>query len=129
MGLRFPAGAELERLAASCVEKPDKANICVKGLTCNLSGLENKARQMYDGGASRETVAAFVIDFITRTLCKLSENLREAYNDIPIVYAGGVMSCNLIKEKLSRFGSFAAPAFSADNAAGIALLTRKTHLS
>ena len=129
MGLRFPAGAELERLARENCEKIDKAKICVNGLSCNLSGLENKARQMYDKGASKEITAAFVIDFISRTLEKLTVNLREEYNDIPIVYAGGVMSCGIIKEKLSKYGSFALPAFSADNAAGIALLTRKAYLS
>ena len=129
MGLRFPAGAELERLARENCEKIDKAKICVNGLSCNLSGLENKSTQMFDSGASKEKTAAFVIDFITRTLEKLTLNLRDEYKDIPIVYAGGVMSCGIIKDKLSRYGSFALPAFSADNAAGIALLTRKTFLS
>ncbi|MBQ8914687.1 MAG: peptidase M22 [Clostridia bacterium] len=129
MGLRFPAGAVLEELARQSVKSTEKARICVKGLDCNLSGLENKATKLYDGGAPKEDVAAFVIDFIERTLRKITENLRLEYKDIPIVYAGGVMSCGLIKDKLSRFGSFAAPAFSADNAAGTALLARKTHLS
>ena len=63
-----------------------------------------------------------------RTLEKLTENLLEEYKDIPIVYAGGVMSCSVIKKQLSKYGSFALPAFSADNAAGIALLCRKQHL-
>lgn len=127
MGLRFPAGPEMERLARENTVKFEKTKLSVKGLECNLSGLENKACGLYDGGASKETVAAFVIDFISRTLIKLSEDLREEYPEIPIVYAGGVMSCSLIKEKLSRFGSFALPAFSADNAAGIALLAGRAH--
>ncbi|MBE6587243.1 MAG: peptidase M22 [Ruminococcaceae bacterium] len=128
MGLKFPAGAFLERLAREYSGKPKREKICVKGLSCNLSGLENKASAMYDNGASREEVAAFVIDFIKRTLIRLTENLREEYKDIPIVYAGGVMSCGIIKEELSGFGSFALPAFSADNAAGTALLARKAYL-
>ena len=125
MGLKFPAGPEMERLALSNEKGFEKSRLSVNGLSCNLSGLENKACALYDKGASRETVAAYVIDFISRTLYKLSENLRSEYIDIPIVYAGGVMSCSVIREKLSVFGSFAKPAFSADNAAGIALLTRK----
>lgn len=129
MGLRFPAGVALEELCVANTEKVEKAKICVNGLYCNLSGLENKACKMYDNGASKEQTAAFVIDFITRTLEKMTVNLREEYKDIPIVYAGGVMSCSVIKKRLSKFGSFALPSFSADNAAGIALLTRKTFLS
>ena len=55
--------------------------------------------------------------------------LREEYKDIPIIYAGGVMSCGIIKEELSKYGNFALPAYSADNAAGAALLARKAYLN
>lgn len=129
MGLPFPCGAHLEKLCLSYSGKPRREKICVKGLSCNLSGLENKASAMYDSGAPKEEVAAFVIEFVTRTLAKLTENLREEYKDIPIVYAGGVMSCSVIKKELSKYGSFALPAFSADNAAGIALLARSTYFN
>ena len=83
----------------------------------------------FSRGASKEETAAFVIDFITRTLNTLSENIIEQYGNIPIVYAGGVMSCSIIQKKLSKFGSFAAPQFSADNAAGIALLARNSYFN
>lgn len=129
MGLKFPCGPALEKLALSYNEKPKKEKLCVKGLSCNLSGLENKAAKMFDEGASKEAVAAFVIDYISRTIEKMSENLREEKGNVPIVYAGGVMSCSIIKNSLSSFGSFAAPEFSADNAAGAALLARKSYLS
>lgn len=128
MGLDFPAGPALEKLAKNCSAKPEKARICVNGLSCNLSGLENKAQKLYKDTNDRELVASFVIDFVTRTLYTLSENLRKEYTDIPIVFAGGVMSCQLIKDKLGVFGSFAEPVFSADNAAGIALLARDNYI-
>lgn len=129
MGLRFPAGPALEKLALAFDGKVKKEKLCVKGLTCNLSGLENKVIKMYDGGATKEETASFVIDFISRTLQKLTQNLLEEYGNLPIIYAGGVMSCGIIKKELSKYGSFALPAFSADNAAGIALLSRKAFLS
>lgn len=122
LGLSFPCGPALEKLALSGEIRRDK--ICVNGLECNLSGLENKAKQMLDKGISKEDIACYTIEFIRRTLAKMSENLRLMYPDIPILYAGGVMSCTLIKEDFEkRFGAyFASPAFSADNAAGVALL-------
>ena len=63
---------------------------------------------------------------ITAVLCCMSEQLLCTYGDLPIVYAGGVMSNSLLKEALSaKFGGrFAPPQFSADNAAGIATLCR-----
>ena len=49
----------------------------------------------------------------------------------PVLYAGGVMSCAYIKERLgSRFDAyFAPPELSSDNAAGAAILCRKKYLS
>lgn len=122
LGLQFPCGPALESLAKEGSIHRDK--ICVNELNCNLSGLENKAAQMLKKGESHADIAAYTIEFIRRTLCKMSENLRIAYPDIPILYAGGVMSCSLIKNDFEkRFGGFFAdPAFSSDNAAGTALL-------
>ena len=56
----------------------------------------------------------------------MTERLLEQYGELPIVYAGGVMSNSYLRELLTqRFGGrFAPPAYSADNAAGIAVLTR-----
>jgi N6-L-threonylcarbamoyladenine synthase len=54
--------------------------------------------------------------------------VRRRYPDIPMVYAGGVMSNRRIQAMLGkRFSNtyFSEPAFSADNAAGIALLCRR----
>jgi N6-L-threonylcarbamoyladenine synthase len=67
---------------------------------------------------------------VAATLDKLTENLRERYESIPIVYAGGVMSNEIIKRRLSKREGvyFSAPMFSADNAAGISLLCRKQYL-
>ncbi len=60
MGLRFPAGAEMERLAASCTVKVPSVKLSVAGMECNLSGLENKAAQLYAATKDAATVSAFV---------------------------------------------------------------------
>ena len=51
----------------------------------------------------------------------MTVNLRHEYKDIPIIYAGGVMSNRFIKSKLEKHGSFAEPEFSSDNAVGVAV--------
>ena len=131
MGLKFPCGAEMDRLANENAEKPKGIKISTDGTWCNLSGAENLTKDLYDRTGDKKLVSAFAFEYIARTLYKLTDALREKYPDIPIIYAGGVMSSAYITERLSykrKNVYFAKPAFSADNAAGIALLCRKKHL-
>jgi len=129
MGLHFPAGAELEKIAINYSGKRIKVHPCVNGLNCNLSGLENKAEKLFSEEKDINKTASYVFGFVSETLYQMSENLRGQYPDIPIVYAGGVMSSTVIRNKLSIFnGRHAEPAFSSDNAAGCALLCREKYL-
>ncbi|HOA85140.1 MAG: peptidase M22 [Clostridiales bacterium] len=127
MELSFPCGPALEELAAANTEKIPAPRVSVHGLECNLSGLENLAAGLYSASQNKNLTAAYVINFISVTLCELTSNLRAEYPGLPVLYAGGVMSNSIIKSALSRFDNvyFATPEFSADNAAGIALLCRR----
>ena len=128
LGLQFPCGGALEALAVKGKIQRDK--ICVRDMECNLSGLENKAKKMLNDQSLPEDIAAYTIEFIRRTLSKMTENLRVNYPGIPVVYAGGVMSCSLIRRDFEkRFnGFFAEPSFSSDNATGTALLCYRAHM-
>ncbi len=131
MGLKFPCGAEMDRLALENEEKPKGIKISADGTWCNLSGVENLTKKLYDETGDKKLASAFAFEYIAKTLYKMTDALREEYPDIPIIYAGGVMSSVYITERLSykrKNVYFAKPAFSADNAAGIALLCRKKHL-
>ncbi len=123
MGLTFPCGKELEALALESSEKYNP-KICVKGGNCSLSGLENQCRRMLDGGESKENISRYCLDYICKTLEKMTEYALEEKGRLPLVFAGGVMSNSIIREKIqSRFGAaFAKPEFSCDNAAGVAIL-------
>lgn len=131
MGLEFPCGKEMERLALENTEKVPKLKISVDGLKCNVSGLENQGVKLWTDSRNKELTSAAVFDFVGRTLRRLTENLTEKYGMIPIVYAGGVMSNSIIKNMLSERKNtfFAEPEFSSDNAAGAALLGRQKYLS
>lgn len=122
MGLAFPAGPSMEEAAAAFMDQIKPCRPSVRGLWCNLSGLENKAGEMFERDRNTGACAAFVLQSVLHTLKKLTMHLLEMYPQIPILYAGGVMSCCYIREALSHQGSFAGPAFSSDNAAGAALL-------
>lgn len=131
MGMSFPCGKELEKSAMKNTDKLPPMKICVKGYSCNLSGLENLAFNLFEKTKNVSLVSSYVLGFISKTVEKLTDNLRLEYENIPIVYAGGVMSNKIIQQHLSnRFKNvfFSEPEFSADNGAGIALLARKTYL-
>ena len=124
MGLQFPAGREIEKLALVNTGKIPSPICCVKGMSCNLSGLENKAEQLYRNTDSKELVAAYVIKSVEATLIKMLCGLYDEYGSIPVVFAGGVMSCSILHKSLAGADRhFAKPEFASDNACGIALLT------
>lgn len=124
LGLRFPCGKELETLALSCDEKV-KAKATLKGLDCCLSGGQNIAEKYLKEGRSAEYIARFAMEFVAEAIAGMSLAIREKYGDLPFVYAGGVMSDSIIRDRLSELHEcvFAKPEFSCDNAAGTAVLT------
>ena len=126
MGLDFPAGAALEALASQYNGKIYKHAVCVKDGRCSLSGVENIAAKIYSQTNDKSAVAAFVFDFIGRTIDEIRRQVMDKHGRMPVVFAGGVMSNNIMREQLSAQceAYFSEPQFSADNAAGIALLCR-----
>lgn len=125
LGLSFPAGPALEELA-----KRSQARFSVKpsmrDADCHLSGVENQCRSMLEKGCSAADIALFCLKSVEAALTAMTAALLKTYGNLPLIYAGGVMSNRLLRESLTANfgGSFAPPAFSADNAAGIATLCR-----
>ena len=127
MGLDFPCGRAMESLANEYKGKIYGHPITVRGGRCSLSGVENIANKLYAEKGDKPAVAAFVFDFIARTLMAMGEHAIAQYGDLPVLFAGGVMSNLWMRKMLSAHfdAYFAEPAFSADNAAGVALLCRE----
>lgn len=125
MGLSFPAGIHMEKLALENNLKVPARKPKLSDFKINLSGIENLAKKMYDESANKELVSAYVLNHIADSLTALCEKYESAFGKSSFVFAGGVMSNSIIKEKIkSRFqASFAMPEMSADNAVGIARLT------
>ena len=130
LGLKFPCGSELEKLAASCDEKMPKIKISVTGGSCNLSGAENKISDMLAGGKSPEYISRCTLELVAMTLHEMTAAAREKYPSLPILFAGGVMRNAIIKEKLTQdFDNvfFAKTELSSDNAVGVGYLGLKKH--
>ena len=123
MGMSFPAGAEMDKLCLQ-IGGLDKARPSMDGVNCHLSGAENQCRALFEKGAAPQEVARCCFSIVTETLSSMTERLFQEHGEMPLLYAGGVMSSRFISAQLkARFGGHFAPAeFSADNAVGISVL-------
>ena len=131
MGLGFPAGPALEKLAMQAAPQ-GLLGVSIKGTSCNLAGAENKIeRWLAQGEISREQIAAEVFDFLCRTIERMIENACDATGARQALLAGGVASSTLLrgmlnarakKRRLNCRLHYAHPELSGDNAVGVALL-------
>lgn len=124
LGLPFPGGKHLEQLALTC-DDVIKYKPAMKGHDCSLSGIENKCKKMFDSGEPHNKIAKFCLIAVMNSIIAMTDALIAEYGNIPLVYAGGVMSNSIIRNEITaRYSAnFAAPEFSCDNAAGTAILT------
>lgn len=122
LGLDFPAGMAVDSLAVQSKRQYKIRPVLKDGNPC-LSGLENQFRSMYENGEHKEDICRYVIDYICAVAESMTEYLLAEYGDIPVIYAGGVMSNSIISSRLSGYNRFfAEPQFSSDNASGVAIL-------
>ncbi|MGI6255375.1 MAG: peptidase M22 [Acutalibacter sp.] len=123
LGLSFPCGPELEKLALRWTE-PVRYHPVLKGSDCSLSGIENQCKAMVDRGEPPEKVARHCLEAIALVLDKMCASLLETHGVLPVVFSGGVCSNSILRQKLTEKygGYFARPEFSSDNAAGAAVL-------
>ena len=129
MGLRFPCGKEMEALALKNEKRIPIKKPKVNNYAFNLSGLENMAIKLYDESGDKSLTSAFVFEYIALALDSVCTNYERDNGKTTFVFAGGVMSNSIIKNKISeKFEAFfAEPSLSADNAVGIAALTAKAY--
>ena len=133
MGLSFPAGPELERLAAKgrC-EGLLGCSMEDGDLACHFSGAESQVqRWIREGKYSHEAIALEIYDLLARTIARMlcagavKTGFRQA------LVTGGVASSALFREMLLRrlksmrnapHAVFGKPEMSGDNAVGVALI-------
>ncbi len=131
LGLPFPAGPELEKLARRG-EARARLPIWVRGSECSFSGSESAAQRMIDAGdLSPEDMAAEVFSCVARSIAKALWNAAQAVGEKKLLLAGGVASSSLLREilpgRLRRLGAdvelnWGRPELSGDNAGGVALI-------
>ena len=127
LGFAFPAGAMVSEYAARCSE-PIRPKVSVKGTSCSLSGLENQCNRLLEQGKSPEYVCRYCLLCVAETALRMVKSALEQYPGLPVVFAGGVMSSDIIQEYVTRrlSGSHFVPGkYSSDNAIGVACIAAR----
>lgn len=126
LGLDFPGGKLLDRMALDCDQPLPPFPIKARGLHCSLSGMENQVMNRLDQGASPQAVAAFVLDSLGNILVKISQEAEKIYH-LPLLFCGGVASSQYLAPRLKALGLVSKPEYSSDNALGVAVLAQRIH--
>lgn len=126
IGFQFPAGKMLDELALlSNLDYFTGLHYKLKDGDFSLSGLENKAYKMIDEKTNKSDVARFIFDNIALALNEMYQAASKKYGSLPILFSGGVTSSKSLRQRLYDIlpAIFSDAEFSADNAAGAAVLS------
>jgi len=126
LGLSFPAGADLDELQEACTEPVRAFRPKVKNCRFSLSGMQNQVEALVQKGTPPETVARFTVETICSAVAEATRQALEQY-PLPVLCAGGVMSCTFLREELPKQFDccFGADMLSGDNAVGTAVLAAR----
>lgn len=127
LGFAFPAGAFVSQLAAQCAE-PVRPKVSVKGTQCSLSGLENQCERLLAQGQTPAYVCKYCLVCVAETALRMVKAALLEYPELPVVFAGGVMSSGVIEAYIKQrlpLAHFVPGRFSSDNAIGTAVLAAR----
>lgn len=136
LGMDFPAGKEMDRIAAEKRQSGKRPGILKKipidGLEINLSGIETQCRRELQKGADRDMLIYELFLNISGCLCRLTEKAVEETNCSRVLFTGGVSASRFVRDEIERYFAekslhlvFGDPALSSDNAVGVSFLGGK----
>ena len=127
LGFPFPAGAKVSELAALC-QDPVRPRVSVRGMQCSLSGLQNQCEKLLADGAVPAYVCKYCLLCIAETLLRMARAAMVQSPELPVVFAGGVMSSDLVRKYITERvpgARFVPGRFASDNAIGVSILAAK----
>ena len=123
LGLRFPAGKEIDRLS-SCSDSKEFFKVKVKDRFFSFSGVQNKVQEFYDKTKDPEATARYCMRSVIWAVEKATKEAAQQYPGLPVVFSGGVASNSMLRQsKPAADCVFCPPQYATDNAMGIAVLT------
>lgn len=146
LGLPFPAGQSLEKLAAEVENQAknqaeNKQEIKIPSFVHNdeisFSGAETLAKRYLQEGVPAPLIARATESCVATTVEKIVRKAVEDTGMKKILFVGGVMANTYIRKRLRKrlehpaVGAqlyFPKPQYNSDNAVGVSLIARSLHL-
>ncbi len=122
LNLPFPAGRHVDALSREA-ENTDLFKVKCPGLEFSLSGVQNKVQQYAQRNSPVET-AAYALRCVCHAVQTATKNAQKAYPGLEVVFSGGVASNSMLRSVMQS-AVFAEPAYSTDNAMGVAVLAHR----
>ena len=120
--LPFPAGKHVDALSKEAVNT-DVFKVKCPGLEFSLSGVQNKVQQYAQTNSPAET-AAYALRCVCHAVKMATKNAQAAYPGLEVVFSGGVASNSMLRSVMQD-AIFSEPAYSTDNALGVAVLAHR----
>jgi N6-L-threonylcarbamoyladenine synthase len=133
MGLPFPCGPHLERLAneAEKDDLPVEIRCFARGTSTSFSGQETYAKKLLEAGENRARVARAVFFCIARSLAAVIAEACSVLEVNDVLMVGGVSSNKYIRKYLEQNLScrlyFPKAEYCSDNAVGTALIAMQRY--
>ena len=122
LDLPFPAGKHVDLLSKEAVNT-DLFKVKCPGLEFSLSGVQNKVQQYAETNRPAET-AAYALRGVCYAVQAATRNAQKAYPGLEVVFSGGVASNSMLRAVMKE-AIFSEPAYSTDNAMGVAVLAHR----
>lgn len=131
LGLPFPAGPEMEKLAGTAVPAGIYPAVVQHGVQCSFSGAEAQAMRDIAAGKPAGQIAAELYDCVARAALKMAKAAADKSGMWDLLVTGGVASSALLRGMLDSRARkrglplrlhFGLPQYAGDNAAGVAAI-------
>ena len=122
LDLPFPAGKHVDALSKEA-ENTDLFKVKCPGLEFSLSGVQNKVQQYAETNRPAET-AAYALRCVCYAVQAATRNAQKAYPGLEVVFSGGVASNSMLRVVMKE-AIFSEPAYSTDNAMGVAVIAHR----
>ena len=123
LGLPFPSGKHVDA-ASRETERKEFFRVKCSDTEFSLSGVQNKVQNFYLKSGNVADTSAYALRSVCDVVLRATKFALKKYPGLPIVFSGGVASNSMLREIMAPLNPiFAQPAYSTDNAMGVAVLT------
>lgn len=125
LGLAFPSGKQIDMLSQEAI-RMDVFPVRCHGLEFSMSGIQNKVQQYYQQHGNKSETAAYALRCVCYAVKRATLSAMKEFPGLRVVFSGGVASNSMLRMQMESLNPvFSEPAYSTDNAMGVAVLAHR----